>query len=59
MQFVIKWKWPPWELHVIFNSFHKYLVDRFERKHITMLQTIEPKGYNINLKGTQLLDNKY
>jgi hypothetical protein len=59
MPFVIKWKLPPWELHVLFNNFHKNLVVRFEPKHITMLQIIEPKGYNINLQDTQSLDSKY
>jgi hypothetical protein len=34
------------KLHVIFSSFRKYLVDRFEYKQIATLQTTGPKGYN-------------
>jgi len=34
------------KLHVIFRSFHKYLVDRFEHKHVAILQTTIFKGYN-------------
>ncbi len=49
MKFHVK-KFQPFEnhfkLHVIFSSFRKYLVDRFECKQIATLQTAGPKGYN-------------